>query len=164
MWPKLIICTLSFHPTLMDYLGVVYTMVHEVLPRPCKICDWLLNSSRDHFCSHQGENVRVTMEFEVPKRHILRPTLSTDMIQWVLRWERQKGVVVENRHMLVGKKCCYYIFLMKSLFGRRKWRQENGQTWIFPWNCPFWTYIKKNISTFTFWCMVIPLGSHLIYT
>jgi hypothetical protein len=26
-------------------LGVVYTMNHEVVPRPCKICDWLLNSS-----------------------------------------------------------------------------------------------------------------------
>jgi len=30
------------------------------------------------------KNVRVTMEFEVPKRHILRPTLSIDMVQLVL--------------------------------------------------------------------------------
>ena len=36
------------------------------------------------------ENVRVTMEFEVPKIHILRPTISTDMVQRVLQWERQK--------------------------------------------------------------------------
>jgi hypothetical protein len=27
------------------YLRVVFTMDHEVIPRPCKICDWLLNSS-----------------------------------------------------------------------------------------------------------------------
>ena len=72
------------------YKGVVYTMDHEVVPRPGKICDWLLNSSQDHFSLHQGKNVGVTMEFEVPKRHILRPTLSTDMVQRVLQWERQK--------------------------------------------------------------------------
>ena len=30
-------------------LGVVYIMDHEVVPRPCEICDWLLNSSQDHF-------------------------------------------------------------------------------------------------------------------
>jgi hypothetical protein len=30
-------------------------------------------------------------------------------------------------------------------------------------NCPFWACIIK-INTFTFWCMVIPLGSHLVYT
>jgi hypothetical protein len=30
------------------------------------------------------------MEFKVPKRHILRPKLSTDMVQRVLQWERQK--------------------------------------------------------------------------
>ena len=64
------------------------TMDHEVVPRPCKICDWLLNSSRDHVGLHLGKHVRVTMEFEVPKRHVLRPTLSTDMIQRVLRWGR----------------------------------------------------------------------------
>ena len=59
-------------------------MDHGVVPRPCKIRDWLLNSSWDHFGLHQGrKNVRVTMEFEVPKRHIARPTLSNDMVQRV---------------------------------------------------------------------------------
>ena len=66
-------------------------MDHEVVPRACKICDWLLNSSRDHFGLYQGKNDRVTVEFEVPKGHLLRPTLSTDMVQRVLWWERQKG-------------------------------------------------------------------------
>ena len=72
---------------ILKLLGGVYTMDREVVLRPCKICDWLLNSSRDHFGLHQGENVIVTMEFEVPKRHILRPTLFTQMVQWVLWWE-----------------------------------------------------------------------------
>jgi hypothetical protein len=61
-----------------------------VVPRPCRICDWLLSLSRDHFGSHQGKIIRVTMEFEVPKRHSLRPTLSFDMVRHVLQWERQK--------------------------------------------------------------------------
>ena len=28
-------------------------MNYEVVSKPCKICDWLLNSSRDHFGLHQ---------------------------------------------------------------------------------------------------------------
>jgi hypothetical protein len=35
-------------------LGVVYTVDREVVPRLCKICDWLLNSSWGHFGLHQG--------------------------------------------------------------------------------------------------------------
>ena len=73
-----------------NHLGDVYTMDHKVIPRPCKICDWLLNSSWEHFGLHQGKNVKVTMEFKVPKRHLLGPTLSTDIVQRVLRWEKQK--------------------------------------------------------------------------
>ena len=68
----------------------VYIMDHEVTPRPYKIYDWLLNSSWDQFGLHQGEIVRVTMKFEVPKRYVQRPTFSTNMVQRVLRWERQK--------------------------------------------------------------------------
>ena len=30
-------------------------MNHEVVPRPCKICEWLFNLSRDHFGLHQGK-------------------------------------------------------------------------------------------------------------
>ena len=65
-------------------------MDHEVVPRLCKPCDWLLNSSYDHFGLHQGKMIKMTMQFEVSKRHLLRPTLSIDMVQQVLRWERQK--------------------------------------------------------------------------
>ena len=65
-------------------------MDHEVVPRPYKVCDRLLNSYRDHFGLHQGKNIIVTLKFEVSKRHIVRLTLSIDMVQRVLRWERQK--------------------------------------------------------------------------
>ena len=75
--------------TVVNYiLGVVHTMDHEVVPRPCRICDWLSNWSQVHFALHQGKKVKVAMEFEVPKRHIVRPTLSTNMVQRILRWER----------------------------------------------------------------------------
>jgi hypothetical protein len=66
-------------------VGVVDTMDHEVVPRPYKICDWRLNSLWGHFSLHQEKkNVKVTMKFEVPKRHILRPTLYANMVQHVL--------------------------------------------------------------------------------
>ena len=66
-------------------VGVVYTMDHEVIPRSCKICNWLLNSFQDHFGLHQEKIIRVTMSLEVPKRHILKPTLFTNMVQRVLQ-------------------------------------------------------------------------------
>ena len=47
-------------------LGVVYTMNHEVIPRFCKICDWLLSLTT--FFYTKDKNVKVTMEFEVPKK------------------------------------------------------------------------------------------------
>ena len=49
-------------------------MDQVVVPWCCKSVDWLLNSSLDHFGLHQGKNDRVTMEVEVPKRIILRPS------------------------------------------------------------------------------------------
>jgi hypothetical protein len=48
-------------------LGAVYTMDHEVVPRPSKRFDWTLKSSRDDLSLHQGKNGRVTTEVEVHK-------------------------------------------------------------------------------------------------
>ena len=64
-------------------LGVVYIMDHEVALCSSKICDWPLNSSCDHCDLHQERetSVRVTMEYEVLKRPICRPTLSIVMVQ-----------------------------------------------------------------------------------
>ena len=78
-----VVAQLHIHAILTK--GVVYTMDKEVIPRPCRYCDWLLNSSWDHFHLHRGKNVKVIMEFEVPNEHSLRPTLPTDMVQRDLR-------------------------------------------------------------------------------
>ena len=54
--------------TLLWIWGAVYTMDHEVVPRPSKRCDWTLKSSRDDWGLHQGKNHgRVTTEVEVHK-------------------------------------------------------------------------------------------------
>ena len=41
-------------------------------------------------------------------------------------------------------------------------RQGNGQTLVYP-TLSFWAYIKK-FNIVIFWCMVIPLGPHSVYT
>ena len=107
--PLLLFLLHQYHGTHLDVLckvGVVYTMDHEVVPRPCKISNWLLNSSWHHFSLHQGKNVRVTMKFEVPKRHILRRALSTNIVHWVLWRGRQKRCFGRKRQgPMVGKYC-----------------------------------------------------------
>jgi hypothetical protein len=68
------------------------------------------------------------MKFEVPQRHILRPTLFTDMIQWVLRWERQKRCSDRERQGPMAEKYCYNKSLME-FFGEDKKRQEKTREW-----------------------------------
>ena len=119
----------------------VYIMDHVVDPRPCKICDLLLNLSWDHFNLHQGKKVRVTMEFEVPKRHVLRPTLSTDMIQRVLRWERQKSCFDRKKQGLMAHNCCYIFFWGGE---EEKMKTRGWSNFIFHFlfqNYHFWPYI-----------------------
>ena len=146
-------------------------MDHEVVPRHCKFCDWLFNLSRDHFSLHQGKYIRVTMEFEVPKRHIFKA--------YIIHWHGSTGFCSGRgkRGALIQKgkgpwqRNIVIIIYKWNYFGGRenenKRRQKNGQTWLFFsfsfQNCLFWAYMKK-INTFTFWCMVIPLGPHLVYT
>ena len=89
------------HPTRNKCMGwFAQIMDREVIPRPCKICDWLLNSSQDHFGLRQGKNVRVIMEFKISKRHILWPTLSTNMVQHVLV---DKGKCPWQRNIVIIK-------------------------------------------------------------
>jgi hypothetical protein len=47
-------------------------MDHEVVPRPSKIWDWLLNSSWDHFGLHQGKNVKGDHEVRGPDKKYLK--------------------------------------------------------------------------------------------
>ena len=79
------------NPPSIVLLGVVYTMENEVVPRLCKIYDWLLNSAQEHLCLHQGKNVRVTMEFEVSRRHY-PSTLSNEFCNG----RGKKGAMVEK--------------------------------------------------------------------
>ena len=109
-------------------------MDHGVVPRPCKICGWLLNPSWDHFGLRQGKNVIVTMEFGVPIRHILRHTLSTIMVQRVLQWERQNRFSSRKRQGPVAERCCYNNIWMNLLLGKEvedKRRQHSGQNLTF---------------------------------
>lgn len=100
-------------------------MDHELVPRHC---DWLLNSSYDHFGLRQGKNVTVTMEFKVPKRHILRPTWSNGFCSGRSKRDAWVGKKPKGH---VPKKHSDDTFFMK-LFRRRededKERQINGQT------------------------------------
>jgi hypothetical protein len=115
-------------------------MDHEVVPRPCRIWNCLLKSSPDHFGLHQGKMVIMTMDFEVPKSQILKPTLFINKVQHVLWWERQKRYY--GRKMLL-QWILYEFFLGGE--GKRIFQLD----FLFQ-NCHFWAYIKKN-STFTFW-------------
>ena len=100
-------------------------MDHEVVPRPCKISDWLFNSSRDHLCLHQGEKPELPWSLRSPKDMFLRPTLSINMVQWVLRWERQKR---RSSRKKVGKLCYNWIW-NEHFLGKRKWRQHKTREW-----------------------------------
>ena len=121
-------------------------MDHEVVPGHCKCVDWLLKSSWDHFGLHRRKQVKVTMEFEVPKRHILRPTFTTDMVQQVLQWESKRGALVQKGEFPWHVNDLIIFFLNKRSMGKRGRRQENGQTWFFFISkLPFLgTYSKKS--------------------
>ena len=70
------------------------------------------------------------MKFEVHKIHIWRPTLSSDMVQWVLWWERQKMCFGRKGKDMV-EKYYYNEFLMiffKEEEDEDKRRQKNDQT------------------------------------
>jgi hypothetical protein len=140
-------------------------MDHEVVPRSCKICDWLLNLFRDHFSLHQGKKIRVTMKFEFPKRYFLRPTLSTDIVQWVLWWERQKRCSSRKRKGAMWNEVLLIYIWWIVFWGREDEDKRTVQLEILFKNCPFWTYIEGN-QHIHFLCMVIPrwstFGLHLV--
>ena len=75
-----------------------------------------MNLFRNHFGLHQEQNVKATMEFKVPKRHISRPRLFIDMVQWILRWERQKRCSSRKRQGPIAEECCYNKILMIFYF------------------------------------------------
>ena len=72
--------------------------------------------SLDHFGLHQEKIVKVTMECEVPKRRILRPTLSNDKVQQILQWKMRSGKKNSGTH---GKEIFYSKTLMIFFEKRR---------------------------------------------
>ena len=117
-----------------------HTSVHKGLFTP-----WTMKSSQGHVkyvirCwarpgttsvyTEPKKKVRVTMEFEVPKRHILRPTLSTDTVQRVSQWERQKRCSSRKRQGPMTKKYCYSKFLMNSFYGEEKMKTRDDKRMV----------------------------------
>ena len=100
-------------------------MNHKVVPRPCKICDWLLNLSRDHYNLHQGG----TMEFEVSKRHILRLTLSLTWSNGFCGGRGKRGAVMEKDKGAWHTNELQIIKQRNNFWGKRRWRQEKTGEW-----------------------------------
>jgi hypothetical protein len=78
-----------------------------------------------------------------------KPTLSTNMIQRVLRWERQKRCSSRKRQGPVIEKCCYNK-LLTNFFGEEtmKTREDNRMVkldFFSPSKLPFLdTHLKRN--------------------
>ena len=141
-------------------------MDHEVVPRPCKICDWLLDFSWDHFGLHQG---RKKKKLEQPwsmrsSKYIFEGP------RYLLTWsnkfcgvKRQKRRSTRKRQRHIAEKCCGNIFFDEIFSGKRRRRQEKTKEWsnlmiFFPFqNCPFWTYISKipTYSLFGAWSLLL---------
>ena len=102
------------------------------------------------------------MEFEVPKRHILRPTLSTSMVQRLLQWERQKrcsgrkkqGPMAEQYR---NNKASMNLFIFVGREDEDKRRQRNCQTWIFFSKSALFGHIlnKSTHSLFGAWSFLL---------
>ena len=134
-------------------------MDHEVVPRPYKLCDWLLNSSHDHFGLHQGKICQ--------SDHGVRGPPKTYSKAYIIHWHGPMGFVVERqktcsnikRQGPMAKKCCYnktsiilyiYIYNFNLILGREdedKRGQANGQTWIIIFIIALLEIFKK-INTF----------------
>jgi hypothetical protein len=81
------------------------------------------------------------MKFEVFERHILRPTLFIDMVQWVLQWERRKRCFVRKRQGPMAKKLCYndlsLIFLGREDEDNSTQKNKMVKHYVFPSKLPY---------------------------
>ena len=100
---------------------VVYTTDREVVPRPCGICDRLLDSSRDHFGLHQGEMSEWLWSSRFPKDMIVQglhyPFIWSNGF-WCGRGE--SGALVEKRQEPMARQCCYDTVVMQSFLGGKR--------------------------------------------
>ena len=128
----------KFSPQVIQRLRAVYSMDHEVVPRPCKICDWLLNLSWDYFGLHQGQKCQ--------SDHGSRGFQKTCFRAYIIHWHgpsdfaagvAKRGALIEKgkgpwrRNILIIKFSIEF-FIGGGREVEDKRRQKNGQTWISP--------------------------------
>ena len=141
-------------------------MDHEVIPRPCKICDWLLNMSWDHFNLHQGKNV-IASDHGVrgPPEDIFQglhypPTWSNGFCSG----RGKRGALVEKCKGPWQRNTLIIKFLWIFFGGREGKNNKRQKSNLICFKIAFLRRILKIIGTFTFECMVIPLGPHSVHT
>ena len=61
-------------------------MHHEVIPRPYKFCDWMLNTTWDHFSLHQGKIGQNDHEVQGPQNTYLKA--------YIIHWHGPMGLAV----------------------------------------------------------------------
>ena len=81
---------------------------------------WTMKSSHDHFGLHQGNKSHNDHGVRGPQNSFLKASLFTDMVHWVLRWERQKRCYSRKRQGSMSKKWYYNSFLMTYFLGGRE--------------------------------------------
>ena len=117
-------------------------MDYEVIPRPCNVCVVVEFVQEPLWFTPRKKIVKVTMEFEIPKRHIQGVHFSTNMIQRVLQKERQKRCHDRKRQRPMVDKYFYNKILRKVLWGREDKEKTIDQ--ICFQKCPFWAHMKKS--------------------
>ena len=95
------------------------------------------------------------MKFEALKRLVVKPILSTTMVQWVLQWERQKRFSHWKCKETKGEKCHFNIilFVLFLLFMVKCFpRVGHSQKFIKPCEkeCRvfFYSFVRKFIQFF----------------
>ena len=111
-------------------------MDHVVTPRPCKIRDWMLNVSWDHFGLHQGKKCQSDHEVWGPHKTYCKA--------YIIYWHGPTGSVWEEKKSCSSKKKgrgpwqrnnvitnFEWILFGKVKTSADKRRQKNSQIWIF---------------------------------
>ena len=126
-------------------------------PKACQTYGWLLNSSWDQSNLHQGKNGRETMDFEVPKRHILSMHYPLTWSDGYCGGRGKIGALVE-RGRDSWQKTFVIINFNPIYLGKKRWRKDNGQSiyiyicnlyiYFISQNCHFWAHKKSSHSFF----------------
>ena len=116
--------------------------------------------SWEHFSLHQRKIVKVTWSLRSPKDIF-------NGLPYPLTWSNGFCAGSGKRCALVGKRrcpwqrsVCHNKEIMKKKMEKRRWRQENGQTWFFnffSFNTTLFGHMLKNIahSFFGAWSLLL---------